>query len=150
MSQLTLNIVLRTIFGDDLEWLASQLGENPFEVLFEDPERNLQFAYKFRSLGELVTQLIADRRKRDRDEPDLLGALIGARDKDTGLPMADRDIIDALAKSAVEAANLPAVSKKLVDLGIDPGKAMADELSAIIKGEQPLYQAAVKAAGIEP
>jgi len=61
-----------------------------------------------------------------------------------------RDIIDKLATSAVEAANLPSVSKKLVDLGIEPGKAKADELADIIKGEQPLYQAAVKAAGIEP
>ena len=94
MSSLTLDIVLRSIFGDDLEWLASQLGENPFEILTEDPERNLQFAYKFRSLGEVVMQLIRDRRSRDRDEPDLLGALVAARDKDTGQPMADRDIID--------------------------------------------------------
>jgi tripartite-type tricarboxylate transporter receptor subunit TctC len=61
-----------------------------------------------------------------------------------------RDIIDMLANSAVEAANLPTVSKKLVDLGIEPGKATADELVAIVKGEQSLYQAAVKAAGIEP
>ena len=61
-----------------------------------------------------------------------------------------RDVIDKLATSAVEAANLPAISKKLVDLGIEPGKAKADDLVAIIKGEQPLDQAAVKAAGIEP
>ncbi len=94
MSELTLDIVLRSIFGDDLEWLSTQMGENPFDLLTQDPERNLQFAYKFRSLRELVSELIADRRTRDRDEPDLLGSLLIARDKDSNLPMTDSDIID--------------------------------------------------------
>jgi cytochrome P450/acyl-CoA synthetase (AMP-forming)/AMP-acid ligase II/aryl carrier-like protein len=94
MSELTLDIVLRSIFGDDLEWLEQQLGENPFGILTEDPERNLQFAYKFRSLADIVQKLIDDRRRRGRDEPDLLGAMLAARDKDSGEPMADRDLID--------------------------------------------------------
>src|SRR3989475_1923844 len=50
MSELTLEIVLRAIFGLDLDRLTEQLGANPFEVVTREPARDLQFAYKFRSL----------------------------------------------------------------------------------------------------
>src|SRR6516165_12082621 len=59
MSELTLEIVLRSIFGSDLDRLAQQLGGNPFEVVTKEQSRDLQFAYKFRSLTKLVAQLIA-------------------------------------------------------------------------------------------
>src|SRR5919197_1111574 len=45
MSELTLEIVLRSIFGPDLDRLASQAGGNPFDVVTQDKARNLQFAY---------------------------------------------------------------------------------------------------------
>ena len=54
MSELTLDIVLRSIFGRDLDRLTQQLGGNPFEVVTKEPARDLQFAYKFRSLTKLV------------------------------------------------------------------------------------------------
>ena len=59
MSELTLEIVLRSIFGRDLDRLSQQLGGNPFEVVTKEQGRNLQFAFKFRSLTKLVAQLIA-------------------------------------------------------------------------------------------
>jgi len=94
MSELTLEIVLRSIFGADLDRLSEQLGGNPFQVVTKDSERNLQFAYKFRSLTKLVADLMARRRAADREEPDFLGLLMGARDKDSGQPMSDRELID--------------------------------------------------------
>ena len=54
MSELTLEIVLRSIFGRDLDRLSSELGGNPFEVVTKEQARNLQFAFKFRSLTKLV------------------------------------------------------------------------------------------------
>ncbi|MBV8343241.1 MAG: cytochrome P450, partial [Gammaproteobacteria bacterium] len=62
MSELTLEIVLRAIFGRDLDRLTEQLGGNPFAVVTREPSRDLQFAYKFRSLSKLVAQLLARRR----------------------------------------------------------------------------------------
>src|SRR5580700_10972793 len=62
MSELTLEIVLRSIFSTDLDRLAQQLGGNPFEVITKESGRNLQFAFKFRSLSKLVAQLLARRR----------------------------------------------------------------------------------------
>jgi len=50
MSELTLEIVLGSIFGTDMERLARQPGGNPFEVVTKESGRNLQFAFKFRSL----------------------------------------------------------------------------------------------------
>ncbi len=94
MSELTLEIVLRAIFGTDLDRLTAQLGGNPFEVITRESGRNLQFAYKFRSLTKLVAGLIAQRRTEAREHFDYLGMLMDARDKDSGEPMPERELID--------------------------------------------------------
>jgi enediyne biosynthesis protein E7 len=94
MSELTLEIVLRSIFGTDLDRLSRQLGGNPFELVTKDPERNLQFAYKFRSLTKLVAQLIARRRSEPQEHFDYLGMLMSARDKENGEAMPERELID--------------------------------------------------------
>jgi cytochrome P450 len=94
MSELTLEIVLRSIFGTDLDRLAQQPGGNPFEVITKEPGRNLQFAFKFRSLSKLVAQLLARRRSEGTEHFDFLAMLMSARDKDTGAPMAERELID--------------------------------------------------------
>ena len=66
MSALTLEIVLRAIFGRDLERMSAELGGNPFEVVTQEQGRNLQFAFKFRSLTKLVAGLIERRRGEQR------------------------------------------------------------------------------------
>jgi len=94
MSELTLDIVLRSIFGRDLDRLTAQLGANPFEVVAKEPSRDLQFAFKFRSLTKLVAQLIARRRAESEEHFDFVAMLMAARDKETGAPMAERELID--------------------------------------------------------
>ncbi|MBV9345846.1 MAG: cytochrome P450 [Gammaproteobacteria bacterium] len=94
MSELTLEIVLRSIFGVDLDRLSEQLGGNPFEVVTKDQERNLQFAFKFRSLTKLVAELMARRRASGEEHFDFLAMLMSARDKESGAPMPDRQLID--------------------------------------------------------
>src|SRR5580700_9431001 len=42
MSELTLEIVLRCIFGSDLDRLTQQLGANPFAVITREQSRDLQ------------------------------------------------------------------------------------------------------------
>jgi enediyne biosynthesis protein E7 len=97
MSELTLGIVLRSIFGRDLDRLAEQLGGNPFEVVTREPSRDLQFAYRFRSLTKLVAQLIARRRtETDQEHFDYIAMLMSARDKDSGAPMGERELIDEI------------------------------------------------------
>jgi enediyne biosynthesis protein E7 len=94
MSELTLEIVLRSIIGSDLDRLTRELGVNPFEVVTKEQGRNLQFAFKFRSLTKLIAQLIARRRASAEEHFDFLGMLLGARDKDSGAPMPERELID--------------------------------------------------------
>ncbi|HYL02416.1 MAG TPA: cytochrome P450 [Steroidobacteraceae bacterium] len=94
MSELTLDIVLRSIFGRDLDRLTEQLGANPFEVVTREQNRDLQFAYKFRSLTRLVAQLIAQRRATAEEHFDYLAMLMSARDRDSGAAMGERELID--------------------------------------------------------
>ena len=94
MSALTLDIVLRAVFGRDLERMSAELGGNPFEVVTQEQERNLQFAFRFRSLTKLVAGLIERRRREKEEHFDYIAMLMGARDKDSGEPMSDRQLID--------------------------------------------------------
>ena len=94
MSELTLDIVLRSIFGPDFDRLSSQAGGNPFEVVTTEQARNLQFAYKFRSLGKVISALVNRRREAHEEHPDFIGMLMNARDKETGDPMSERELID--------------------------------------------------------
>ncbi len=101
MSELTLGIVLRAIFGRDLERMSAELGGNPFEVVRKEPARDLRFAYKFRSLTRLVADLIARRRATDEAHFDFVAMLMGARDKDTGEAMSEHELIDEIMTMVV-------------------------------------------------
>jgi cytochrome P450 len=94
LSELTLEIVLRSIFGTDLDRLTQKLGGNPFELVTKESGRNLQFAYKFRSLTRLVAEVIARRRSEPAEHFDFLAMLLAARDKESGEPMPERELID--------------------------------------------------------
>ncbi len=94
MSELTLEIVLQSIFGTDLARLAEEMGANPFDIVTKVPARDLRFAYRFRQLTKLVAALIARRRVEKIEQYDFLGMLMDARDKETGSPMSERELID--------------------------------------------------------
>jgi cytochrome P450 len=89
MSELTLEIVLRSIFGNDTEQVSEA-----FAVVTREPARNLEFVYRFRALGKLVAKLIKQRRKQEQEHFDYLAMLMLARDKDSGSDMSERQLID--------------------------------------------------------
>jgi cytochrome P450 len=95
VSELTLEIVLHSIFSTDLERLERETGGNPFELVAKETNRDLKFAFRFRSLAKLVSELI-DRRRREPDEErfDFLEMLIGARDRENDAPMTNKEMID--------------------------------------------------------
>jgi cytochrome P450 len=94
LSELTLEIVLRSIFGDDLERLEGELGANPFEVVAKEQNRDLKFAFRFRSLAKLVNGLIERRRRENAQPEDFLAMLMAARDRENDAPMSDKELID--------------------------------------------------------
>jgi enediyne biosynthesis protein E7 len=94
VSELTLAIVLRSIFGSDLERLERQLGANPFEVVAKEQNRDLKFAFRFRSLTKLVAELIERRRREASSHEDFLSMLMAARDRDNHTAMSEKELID--------------------------------------------------------
>ena len=99
MSVLTLEILLRAIFGSDLDAMVTASGENPFACLTETNERDLRFAYRFRKLAALIQQIVAKRRALgppDDDAPSYVSMLLAARDKESGEGMTDKELVDEL------------------------------------------------------
>jgi cytochrome P450 len=94
MSELTLEIVLRSIIGRDLDRLTHERGSNPFAVVTKEPARDLQFVYTFRSLSKVLVELIARRRAEPEEHFDYVAMLMSARDKESGAPMSERELID--------------------------------------------------------
>ena len=96
MSEVTLDVVLRALFSDDLPQLVGGGSANPFALLTDDTERNLAFAYKFRQLGTLIMEEVARRRRDGIRRNDIVSQLLDARDRQTGAPMADRQLLDEI------------------------------------------------------
>lgn len=97
MSEITLGIVLRALFSTDLERLIeSSGGANPFDMLTQDSQRDLQFATRFRGLTRTVRQMIAARQQEARVEVDFLSMLMAARHRESGEPMTERALVDEI------------------------------------------------------
>jgi len=88
ISRMTIDIVLRSIFGVDYEEVAPE-----FNVLVREKSRNLEFAQSFKPLGKTVTAVVALRRKQNRRDADMLGLLMETSDQKTGRAMPDGQLV---------------------------------------------------------
>lgn len=93
-SDLSLEIILRCLFSDDMDKLIKQEGKNPFDILTYELARDIKFVMKFRALKSLVQQLMDERRESSVRYDDFLEAFMEAKDKETGEGMTDNEIID--------------------------------------------------------
>lgn len=100
-ARLTLEIIVRCLFGDDLEELIAASGDIPFAMLTDDLNRTLKTVHKLQKQRALVRDLIARRRSSGVESRDLLGVLIAARDEETGEPIDDTSITDEVVTLAV-------------------------------------------------
>lgn len=91
VSEMTLEIVLRSIFGADYDAVAPR-----FELVAADRERNLGFAHAFSSLAEIVHRVLARRRSENSSANDILGMLMQARDRETDRPMSDAQLVNEI------------------------------------------------------
>lgn len=96
MSDATLDVVLRALFGEDLPVLEAAGGGNPFALLGDHTERNLAFAYKFRQLGKLIMADVERRRRDGIRRDDIVSQLLDARDRTDHEPMSDRQLLDEI------------------------------------------------------
>jgi len=89
VSGMALEVVLRFIFGDDYEQARCH-----FDLLSQEPARNMEFASSFRALGKIILEVIDRRRKNSTTPTDVLGMLMRARDPQDGKVMPDSQLID--------------------------------------------------------
>ena len=91
VSRMVLEVVLISIFGANYEQVAPH-----FNILSEESARNMEFARVFGSLGKIVLQLAAQRRKEKIMSTDILGMLMEARDQKSGQVMSDRQLVNEI------------------------------------------------------
>jgi enediyne biosynthesis protein E7 len=96
MSELTLNVVLHTIFSADLGKLVGDLHDNPFMMVTKESKRDPKFAYQFRQLGKNVLELVRERRRTNTRHFDFMQMLMEASDPDTGATMSERELMDEI------------------------------------------------------
>lgn len=96
MSELTLDVMLHAVFGRDLERLERELGDNSFALITRESTRDLRFAWHFRSLTRVVAELIGRRRTEAVEHFDYVAMLMKARDRESGEPMSERQLIDEI------------------------------------------------------
>jgi enediyne biosynthesis protein E7 len=63
-------------------------------VVAKEQNRDLKFAFRFRSLTKLVQEFIDRRRRTSEEHFDFLSMLMASRDRDTDEPMSDKELID--------------------------------------------------------
>ncbi|MBV8135208.1 MAG: cytochrome P450 [Deltaproteobacteria bacterium] len=90
ISSMILEVTLAAIFGNDYQQVAEH-----FNVLSEEPTRDLKFAQAFRSLQKIVFLIAAERRKKNPESNDLLSKLMTARDL-SGQPMRDPQLVNEI------------------------------------------------------
>ena len=95
-SDFALELILRSMFGEDYERYLLNSGTNPFGFLSEDSTRDLRVVLKVRELRELLLQIVEARRASgDAAAFDFLSIYLAARDKE-GNAFEDRELLDEL------------------------------------------------------
>jgi len=95
-ADLSLEVILRILFGEDFDRLVDQAGGNPFGFLTEDLTRDMRVVLRFRGLMKRMQELIHWRRETRPERDDFLALFLAARDWDTGEAMSDKELIDEL------------------------------------------------------
>ncbi len=96
MSEFALELILRSIFGEDYDTHIDIDGENPFAFLSQESARDLSVVVKVRNLREFLREIINNRKSSAAPEQyDFLSMYISATDK-SGNHFSDRELIDEL------------------------------------------------------
>jgi cytochrome P450 len=96
VSETTLMAVLQALFSEDLHGLTDATGRSPLQLVSDNRQRDVQFAVRLRGLSEPICAIIDARRRQRRFPPDLLSHCLLAREKSSGEPMRDKQLIDEL------------------------------------------------------
>jgi cytochrome P450 len=96
MSEFSLELILRCIFGVDYERSIVVGDQNPFEFLSKESARDLRVVMQVRDTRQLILRIIRERQERGGgDAFDFLSMYLAARDKD-GARFTDNELLDEL------------------------------------------------------
>ena len=95
-SELALDVVLHSIFSEDLSRLVTDLNESPFMMVTRETKRDPRFAYEFRQLGTIVQQIIRRRRAHGQRHFDFTQMLMEFKDPETKAGMSERELLDEI------------------------------------------------------
>jgi len=156
MSRLTLRIVGDALFGSALaekaavvgaswEVLNGQLSERAAKLRLLPPILPTKYDAEFRRarrvLLEVVDEIVAAKRASSADAPDLLTALMHARDADTGERMTDAQLRDEVVTMLLAGHETTAVTLMWAwaRLALDPAirEALHAELDHVLGGRAP-------------
>lgn len=144
MSELSLEIILRTLFSKDLDSIIEEDGSNPFSILTEDSARDIQLVIRFRALKTLVQQFITTRRESNVQNDDFLDAFMEATDKDTGEGMTDAEIIDEVMTLIIAGHETSATTLNwawyLLSQNPEAEKALHAEIAEVVQGDTPTFE----------
>jgi len=130
VSGMALEVMLRFIFGDDYERVRSH-----FDLLSQEPARNMEFASSFRALGKIILAVIERRRRGPATSTDALGMLIPARDPQSGQLMQDSQLIDEILTLIVAGHETTASTLNwtwyLISQHAEVEQALSNELKAL-------------------
>jgi len=94
-SDFALELILKSIFGDDYERKLMARGDNPFAFLSQDSTRDLSVVLKVRELRKLLLEIVDERRAAETTQFDFLSMYLDATDRD-GNRFTDRELLDEL------------------------------------------------------
>ncbi|HUK08966.1 MAG TPA: cytochrome P450 [Stellaceae bacterium] len=125
LSQMVLNVVLTSIFGEDYDGIRPA-----FEILSRETARDLEFAQAFRSLGPVISAVVTRRRSRDALSMDMLGALMTAGDRESGQPMSDRQLVSEIKTLVVAGHETTAGTLNWVWYALSQGRSVEARLAS--------------------
>jgi cytochrome P450 len=135
VSGMALEVMLSFIFGDDYELVGSH-----FELLSQEPARNIEFACSFRALGKIILQVIERRRKDSATSTDALGMLMQARDPKGGQFMQDGQLIDEILTMIVAGHETTASTLNwawyLISQHPEVEQKLSDEINTLTTGSE--------------
>lgn len=138
LSHMVMEVVLRSIFGEDFNSVAPY-----FSVLSDKAARNLEFAQTFRAMGPVILQVAARRRKDDKIAEDILGLLLEARDRDDGSAMPDHQLVNEIKTLIVAGHETTASTLNwiwyLLSQHRDVEEKLASELDQFLGSELPEF-----------
>lgn len=143
MSTLTLNIVLSALFSEDRHMMIDGPGENLFDLLTQETERNLLFAQRFRALGKSMMEIITKRRKEGRVCHDFVGMMMEARNKETGQPMKDKQLLDEIRTLIIAGHETTALTLTwawyLLSKNPEVCEKLYDEINKVLLNGEPTF-----------